>query len=263
MQQERKRSIQFVDVPSEDSSGRPPLHRPAPPAAAAAPSLGASSTRLPPLTLQHFSQTCPGFCGPTARTDIRPRRFGWLLRLEKPIVIPLFQRKFCWGPEQATGWFRDCMKAAPTGDFTGEHGVGKVVFKGRDEAVWCIDGQQRLTTASLLIASARDAALSLLGTFEDADSASTQAQRARAASVVSQAHALLFRDVDAAQNWIDGRAALLRSSPSGITGGAPGTMPGRRTSTSALQTTSTFRSYDWCLPSTTGGLSANCSWPAG
>lgn len=159
------------------------------------------------------------------------------------IVIPVFQRRYCWGTDLAASWFRDVSRkattlaaadAAATGvsaatdaptssskqvqpitaslrfalrcrsatksDLISAHGVGKVVFRAvpdpfgsspvgshDDDAerldsapshpsnaptppdpcleprvcLYCIDGQQRTTTASLFLIALRDAVLSI------------------------------------------------------------------------------------------------------
>merc|ERR1712196_88460 len=46
--------------------------------------------------LVHFSWQCPGLHGPDSKQDIRPMSFAALLTREQ-IVIPLFQRPYCWG----------------------------------------------------------------------------------------------------------------------------------------------------------------------
>ena len=85
------------------------------------------------------------------------------------VVIPLFQRKYCWTDRHARDLFRDVIKAGTS--FNNYHSVGKIILKrqadggvkaeGNDlyehvqtiaPTFVCIDGQQRITTMSLLVA---------------------------------------------------------------------------------------------------------------
>jgi hypothetical protein len=163
------------------------------------PPSGASSL----VSMAHF---CPGLHGPDVRKDVRTltfRAFFEELRLQQlptgpaQLVIPLFQRTYCWTSELTAAWWRDVTRAAAaTGRGGGLansaavecHRVGQVILKrwnsgargggggdagGQQEQqqeqqeeeqrqqVWVLDGQQRLTTTILLVAALRDAALSL------------------------------------------------------------------------------------------------------
>eukprot|EP01135_Chromosphaera_perkinsii_P003905 Nk52_evm6s262 gene=Nk52_evmTU6s262 len=73
------------------------------------------------------------------------------------LVIPLFQRRYCWNEQLAKGWIRDVL--AGKRDHFGVHNSGKVIVKGFKGDLLVIDGQQRLTTESLLLAAIRDRAL--------------------------------------------------------------------------------------------------------
>ena len=125
--------------------------------------------------LQHFGGPCPGLHGKGSRQHIRPMTFFELLSNEQ-VVIPLFQRAYCWGAgttkhyashndksgkevRLADAWWKDITKAMRTKP----HQVGKIVFtRGHCEAgaergpLLCIDGQQRCTTTSLVLAALRD-----------------------------------------------------------------------------------------------------------
>ena len=79
------------------------------------------------------------------------------------MLIPLFQRRYCWNRKLISGWF--CDTVGGKRDHLGVHNSGNVVVK-RSEAEggnWiCIDGQQRITTATLLVAAIRDCLVRLI-----------------------------------------------------------------------------------------------------
>ncbi len=93
------------------------------------------------------------------------------------------------------GWFRDCVGG--TRDHLGVHNSGNVVVKRSEaeaeaddegKAAWIvIDGQQRLTTTSLLVASLRDAAIKEEG--------------ARRTKLVRKLERVLYTDAEAARRW--------------------------------------------------------------
>ena len=163
---------------------------------------------MPPLTLQHFSFHCPGLTGPGARTSITNRHFGHetLLSRPQPLVIPLFQRRYCWEADQAERWFRDTIKPAACGGPSDKHGVGKIVVKERDGALWILDGQQRLTTSSLMLAAIRDAALGELRS-DDAD----DADRAALNATVDGCNEHLFLDAPAFEAWAVAQSKAIRA----------------------------------------------------
>lgn len=109
----------------------------------------APSTRMPSRPkLQHLSYKCPGF-GAGARMDIRPENMGPFLMAQQ-IVIPLFQRRYCWTDSQFTHWVEDLQ-------LNESHGLGKSRFKWINGEFVCIDGQQRITTTLLFLKSVLDA----------------------------------------------------------------------------------------------------------
>ena len=90
----------------------------------------------------------------------------------KQIVIPLFQRPYCWSDDQLSGWINNVKQGADVLDGGGDildqlagidetnaddfHSVGIGRFKTSMDTLICVDGQQRLTTTSLLIAALCD-----------------------------------------------------------------------------------------------------------
>jgi hypothetical protein len=154
-----KHGISFVGLPDNASA---PKQRLAPKGTTAAP---------PPETpnglgLVHGHGGCPGFTGGEARQSIRPRSFRQLLQDDTDqIVIPLFQRKYCWLHEQGVKWFSDLRQKVKKNGWQGCHNTGKAIFKpivdGNRRTFVCVDGQQRITTTMILQISARDAATRL------------------------------------------------------------------------------------------------------
>ena len=124
--------------------------------------------------------------------SVKPMAFRTLLSEPRQIVIPLFQRTYCWSDEQISGWWKDILM--PTTSL-GYHQTGKAIFKERDGLLVCIDGQQRCTTASLLLATLRDAALKLL---REGD--------ACARALVDELDALLFKDPSRVYTWAERQA---------------------------------------------------------
>ena len=168
------------------------------------PSDGRSTTVEPQL--KHFSYTCPGLHGPGCRQHIELREFVSLFEDDRSqISIPLFQRKYCWTDQHARDLFRDATRAGLS--FTEYHSVGKIILKRENSSAHassvsgsepgsandlyadvaarpprfiCVDGQQRITTMSLLIASIRDA---LLGALATTNVGSADADKALANSI--------------------------------------------------------------------------------
>ena len=75
------------------------------------------------------------------------------------LIVPVYQRVYAWGEAQCGSLWEDVLRAGKTGR---EHFLGTVLYaEGRDAAsrrrvVDLVDGQQRLVTASLMIAALRD-----------------------------------------------------------------------------------------------------------
>jgi len=108
------------------------------------------------LSMAHF---CPGLHGPGCDHDCESLSFRAFFEAarsgRRQLVIPLFQRSYCWPRAMLEAWWRDATAGRG-------HRVGTVFTKDRDGARMVIDGQQRLTTAMLLVSALRDAALGLL-----------------------------------------------------------------------------------------------------
>ena len=142
------------------------------------------------------------------------------------VVIPVFQRTYCWSDQQVLGWWRD---AAMRGGHSamrvkGGHATGRCLFRraregrpeertdagadtegeGEDEdasPLLCLDGQQRCTTTLLAVAAIRDAALTLLAHDADVE------DDTRTRTVVERAERALYADAAGARRWIRARVA--------------------------------------------------------
>ena len=87
------------------------------------------------------------------------RGFAQIINGPKQFVIPVFQRDYAWGPEQCDKMWSDVLKAAADDD--AQHFLGSFVYVdeqvGAGFSSWLvIDGQQRLTTLTLLMIALRD-----------------------------------------------------------------------------------------------------------
>lgn len=81
------------------------------------------------------------------------------LRKSPQFVIPIYQRNYSWKEDECRQLWADLMRAGKDENING-HFIGSIVYVERalssvtiQEALLVIDGQQRLTTATLLIAA--------------------------------------------------------------------------------------------------------------
>lgn len=71
--------------------------------------------------------------------------------LLKDYVVPLYQRNYAWGEEEIYQLLQDIYESFKKSDGNGQYFIGSlVVLKRRDGSFEVIDGQQRLTTISLI-----------------------------------------------------------------------------------------------------------------
>ena len=66
--------------------------------------------------------------------------------------VPRFQRPYSWEKEQVTEFWNDTIKDSETDYFIGSI----VVYKKNDELLGIVDGQQRLTTITMILCAVRD-----------------------------------------------------------------------------------------------------------
>ena len=89
------------------------------------------------------------------------RPFTDIINGNRQFIIPVFQRDFSWTHEQCEQLWRDVGRAS-TGEADGTHFMGSIVYIGADlssaafQSWLLIDGQQRLTTLTLLMVALRD-----------------------------------------------------------------------------------------------------------
>ena len=88
------------------------------------------------------------------------QRFTKLIDGKTQFVIPVFQRDFSWTREQCEQFWQDIGRANDGKDDSA-HFMGSIVYIGSELAAtfasWLlIDGQQRLTTLTLLMVAMRD-----------------------------------------------------------------------------------------------------------
>lgn len=105
--------------------------------------------------------------------------------MERRMKIPIFQRRYCWGKEQWNTLFGDVL-AVVSADR--RHQLGRLTCAvGSDGRLLVVDGQQRCTTVSLLLAALRDAMLGRGGI---------------ACAEAAALDAVLFPDAPAMEAWI-------------------------------------------------------------
>jgi len=98
-----------------------------------------------------------------------PMAFGAFARLAPRIIVPLFQRRYCWGEPQWKQLWQDIVSPRHSVSATNPHAIGRVVIAretggagaSRREALVLVDGQQRTTTLMLLLCALRDVARSI------------------------------------------------------------------------------------------------------
>ena len=82
--------------------------------------------------------------------------FGTFARTAPRLLVPLFQRRYCWVAEHWARLWRDV--ALGTASALAPHAIGRVTIARDRKAVLVVDGQQRCTTMMLLLAAVRDEA---------------------------------------------------------------------------------------------------------
>ena len=91
--------------------------------------------------------------------DAVSRPFSQIINGAKQFVIPVFQRDYSWGREQCLQMWSDIRNSRGEGD--NNHFLGSFVYvegnAGAAFSSWLvIDGQQRITTLTLLMVALRD-----------------------------------------------------------------------------------------------------------
>src|SRR5688500_18513631 len=89
------------------------------------------------------------------------RQFAKIINGTTQFVIPVFQRDYTWNEEQCDQLWNDIIEVG-RGDIDRGHFLGSVVYVSTGDSFagftrWLlIDGQQRLTTVTVLLAALRD-----------------------------------------------------------------------------------------------------------
>jgi hypothetical protein len=95
--------------------------------------------------------------GRTSDLDLRLDGIAHVLR-DRLLAVPPYQRPYSWGSEQVQAFWDDLRAALVVSD--PEYFMGTIVLSTEEAPrLTVIDGQQRLVTASLLLAAIRDALL--------------------------------------------------------------------------------------------------------
>ena len=81
--------------------------------------------------IQHLGYHCPGLTGPGSRCQIERRTYRAHFGYAYQIVIPIFQRQYCWPETQLRRWWRDASGQGAMQDLgcNGTHDTGKSMFK--------------------------------------------------------------------------------------------------------------------------------------
>jgi uncharacterized protein with ParB-like and HNH nuclease domain len=102
---------------------------------------------------------------------VRPSSFrpestflGDLLTEKKPIRVPPYQRDYSWRAEQVTDFWDDLVhfeRECSRNCDSPEYFLGTIVIVNTDKYREILDGQQRLATATILLAAIRNRAREL------------------------------------------------------------------------------------------------------
>ena len=100
------------------------------------------------------------------------RPFNQLINGSTQFFIPVFQRDFTWGEDQCRQFWQDIGRSSSNANSPSGHFLGSFVYVDSSDTSagftrWMvIDGQQRLTTLTILLVALRDV-LVHLGTSGD------------------------------------------------------------------------------------------------
>lgn len=124
---------------------------------------------------------CTATCERVGRRTLRE-----LLRVNA-YSIPIFQRRYCWTTDQWVTLWNDAWKRTAL-----RHSLGRLTCTAacsEQQRSMIIDGQQRMTTVTLILAAMRDELVNNLGVQRDDP-------------FVTSIHRMLFLDVEAMQEWV-------------------------------------------------------------
>jgi hypothetical protein len=103
------------------------------------------------FSIKHMNYKCP--IGKDVNLNVFGSTFSGLFSSHSKILLPVFQRRYCWNSEtnQLQNWWRDMNKTLED-----KHHVGKIRFFEALDGLLVIDGQQRICTTLIVLCSLRD-----------------------------------------------------------------------------------------------------------
>jgi hypothetical protein len=90
---------------------------------------------------------------PISSLDIVPQGLASSLSTNT-LAVPMYQRAYSWEEENVSNFLTDINTAFSNGE--SEYFMGAIVLQGAEHSYAVVDGQQRLTTATVFIAATRD-----------------------------------------------------------------------------------------------------------
>ena len=146
-----------------------------------------------------------------------PLRFGDFTLLARHLLVPIFQRRYCWQEDHWRKLWRDVCSLRSA--LLGTHAIGRVVVAREPQAVMLVDGQQRCTTLMLLLCAVRDVARETSGAAAEPLVAAVNAVLLTRPSAVSSSRRRLRH---AATGSHDGAAEGANAGSSADRGGGGG-----------------------------------------
>lgn len=90
---------------------------------------------------------------PISSLEIVPQGLGSSLSTNM-LTVPMYQRAYSWEEENVSNFLTDINTAFSNGE--SEYFMGAIVLQGAEHSYAVVDGQQRLTTATVFVAAIRD-----------------------------------------------------------------------------------------------------------
>lgn len=162
---------------------------------------------LMPAFVQKLNTSNPNsICGAAAavvgRQPMRQVLNQWL-------AVPMFQRRYCWGPSQWNTLLTDVERMADLRETPKiPHWLGRLTCtatKGNqtsiNERTKVIDGQQRCTSTLLLLAAVRDCLASKLKTPKEHNATHRSCIR----NMIEELNHILLPDMDLFNQWVEAR----------------------------------------------------------
>jgi hypothetical protein len=122
------------------------------------------------------------------KLNIFPSTFSKLFQVNSRILLPVFQRRYCWNSDtnQLQNWWKDLNKP-----LTNKHQVGKLIMFETKDGLLVVDGQQRCCTTLVILSSIRDA----IGKLDQSNSQVKQlSKELNSIFFINEQKASLFKD---------------------------------------------------------------------